>query len=729
MAVSLVAVGTGPAVGATALPTLSVGYADSSTGLSPWGAITGVQPATATYFIGGQPACCATHGPDNGSPGYDGGAIEIDNTTGGKVTVNAVTVDIGTGDLAPGPGVAAQHFDLWSTVNASGLTLPLTLKAGQTLVLAQDGLSGDPFNFDTSDVLGEACHPNSGAVPVIHVVVDGVDTDYDDSHQIINSDGADEGSCPGDVSEQHPFTVLQPGSGGQPASAPVNNLKPVIEGAPAIQNRSLTVSPGAWNASPPPQLTYHWQRCAGGTCTGIAGATGLQYIPTAADVGFTLRVAVTATNPTASRTVSSAQTVPVTAGPALEQFGNVDSGFTSAQLPNNQVYGTLYTATNRGTSVDFRFFARGAGAPQTFTPLIYNVVDGQPGKVVAEGSPVTVPMAQDGNWYTSSLPGFTITTGTSYGLALAFGNNYAGSYVGYDNMGSGFMADAAYPPALGSHLGAVTPETQGWSFYLDYTPTSQRRPINLSPPIVSGSPIVGAVLTTTTGAWKASAPITYSEQWLRCDASGANCAPVTGATATSYAPTSADLGATLEVAVTAKNLLGRGTATSVPTAVVTAPPPMVTLGNTTVGTASSAAGSGFKFGSIFTTTFTGTSADFRFYAQGGSAAQSFVPFIYSVVDGQPASLLGSGPAITVAAGQPAGWVTGPLTGVGLAADSAYMTGVLAGPTDSQAAEFYTTVTNGADWNANPGGYPVPSSSWGPINTSNQLWDFDVDYTT
>ena len=729
LTVSLVAVGGGGPAGAAPLPTVSAGYADSATGLAPWGAITGVQQATATYFIGGQPSCCATHGPDNGSAGYDGGAIEINDTTGGPVTVNSVTVDIGTGNLTPGPGVSAAHFDLWGSANASGLTLPLTLQAGQTLVLAQDGLSGDPFNFDTSDVLGEACHPNSDAVPVVHVVVNGADTDYADSHQIINSDGADQASCPGDVSEQRTFTVLQPGAGGQPASAPVNDLAPAVEGTPPVQNRSLTASPGAWNASPPPQLTYQWQRCTGGTCTNIAGATTLQYGPTSADVGSTLRMAVTASNPTSSLTVDSAPTAAVAAGPVLEQFGNVDSGFTSAQLPNNQVYGTVYTASNSGTSVDFRFFARGAGASQTFTPLVYSVVSGHPGTVLAEGSPVTVPMAHDGNWYTSNLSGFPITAGTAYFLALAFGNNYAGAYVGYDNSGSGFMANAAYPPALGSSLGALTPETQGWTFYLDYTPTAQGPPTNTAPPVISGSPTVGSVLTTTTGTWSGTAPIGYAEQWQRCDTGGANCTPITGATGTSYALTSADLNTTLDVVVTASNGLGSAHATSAATAVITSPPPIVTVGNTTVGTASSVPGSGFKFGSVFTTTVAGTSADFRFYAQGGSAPQSFVPFIYSVVAGQPATLLGSGPVITVPAGQPAGWVSGPLTGISLAASTPYMIGVLAGPTGSQAAEFYTTVANGAYWNANTAGYPVPASTWGAINISNQLWDFAVDYTT
>ena len=44
----------------------------------------------------------------------------------------------------------------------------------------------------------------------------------------------------------------------------------------------------------------------------------------------------------------------------------------------------------------------------------------------------------------------------------------------------------------------------------------------------------GQTLTTTIGGWNGTAPLDYDVQWQRCDALGANCADIAGATAWSY---------------------------------------------------------------------------------------------------------------------------------------------------------------------------------------------------
>src|SRR5687768_9327528 len=100
-------------------------------------------------------------------------------------------------------------------------------------------------------------------------------------------------------------------------------------------------------------------------------------------------------------------------------------------------------------------------------------------------------------------------------------------------------------------------------------------PENTKAPEIAGTPRVGQTLTAQEGNWKGTAPITFAFQWLRCDAQGANCANITGATAKTYAVTAADLGRRLRVRVTARNAAGSATATSNPTVVVTAaaPPP------------------------------------------------------------------------------------------------------------------------------------------------------------
>jgi hypothetical protein len=98
---------------------------------------------------------------------------------------------------------------------------------------------------------------------------------------------------------------------------------------------------------------------------------------------------------------------------------------------------------------------------------------------------------------------------------------------------------------------------------------TQLAPIESSPPTVTGTPQQDQTLTATAGAWTAG-DATFGYQWQRCDAAGANCADVAGATAETYAVTAEDVGATLRVVVTATNRFGSAPGTSVQTAVVTA---------------------------------------------------------------------------------------------------------------------------------------------------------------
>ncbi|HLY86740.1 MAG TPA: hypothetical protein VKO84_09595 [Gaiellaceae bacterium] len=91
-------------------------------------------------------------------------------------------------------------------------------------------------------------------------------------------------------------------------------------------------------------------------------------------------------------------------------------------------------------------------------------------------------------------------------------------------------------------------------------------PAPTSSPIVSGVAVVGKTLSTTTGGWNTTANFTY--QWQRCSAGGSGCAPIAGGTAASYAIVAADMGHTLQVVVSAKNVAGTGTASSATTAKV-----------------------------------------------------------------------------------------------------------------------------------------------------------------
>jgi hypothetical protein len=95
---------------------------------------------------------------------------------------------------------------------------------------------------------------------------------------------------------------------------------------------------------------------------------------------------------------------------------------------------------------------------------------------------------------------------------------------------------------------------------------------NTGPPIISGSAVEGATLTSTSGSWSGTPPFTFAYAWLRCDAAGTNCIAISGATEQTYVLTGADVGSTIRIQVTATDATGppSSTAESLPTAVVTA---------------------------------------------------------------------------------------------------------------------------------------------------------------
>lgn len=100
-------------------------------------------------------------------------------------------------------------------------------------------------------------------------------------------------------------------------------------------------------------------------------------------------------------------------------------------------------------------------------------------------------------------------------------------------------------------------------------------PPNTQPPTISGQAVVGQTLTATQGTWTGTG-LTFAYQWRRCDTAGAQCADISGATATTYALVAADSGRTVRVEVTAKNATGETTIASAQTAVVTTAAPPAT---------------------------------------------------------------------------------------------------------------------------------------------------------
>ena len=92
-------------------------------------------------------------------------------------------------------------------------------------------------------------------------------------------------------------------------------------------------------------------------------------------------------------------------------------------------------------------------------------------------------------------------------------------------------------------------------------------PVNTAAPTITGTATDTQTLAAGTGAWT-NTPTAYSYQWQDCDATGANCTTIGGATGSTYTLQSSDLGDTVRVIVKAANIAGSTTATSAPTSAV-----------------------------------------------------------------------------------------------------------------------------------------------------------------
>ena len=268
---------------------------------------------------------------------------------------------------------------------------------------------------------------------------------------------------------------------------PLEIAPPTISGAPA-QGRMLSAVQGSWSNSPS-QYGYQWERCDidGAHCQPLTGATGQSYLLGGADVDFTLRVLETASNVgggAGSPAASAATTVVMPPLPVIIAAPSITGS---------------------------------ARVGQTLTD--------------AQGSWSNAPTQYAYQWERCDSTGancqsVTAATGPSYTVADAD----IGSTVRVLEAASN--AGGAGSPALSAASAVVTAQP----------------PVTVAPPSISGVASQGRILTEQHGTWLgSSAPTAYTYQWERCDATGANCRPISDATQPSYVLLSADVGATIRV--------------------------------------------------------------------------------------------------------------------------------------------------------------------------------------
>jgi hypothetical protein len=300
-------------------------------------------------------------------------------------------------------------------------------------------------------------------------------------------------------------------SRGASAAGPTLVSAPLAVGAPVVGQR-LTALRGTWSGSGTIAYHYQWYRCDPGAahCSSIHGATAPSYKLVAADATRTIGLTVTATD-SSGKASGYASAVGLVA-PATATF-------VSTVQP--AVTGTVQQG--RTLQVDNGSWS---GSPTSFT---YSW-----SRCNANGR-ICTPLA-------GATAATYVVTAQDVGHALV---------VLVTASSGGATAAALSATATGATAGTGTTTT---------TTTSSPGPRNTVAPAVSGSAVQGSQLTATAGTWTGSGTVRYAYQWYRCDATGAHCSSIHGATVASYKLVTQDVSHTMGLTVNATDSAGKTSA-------------------------------------------------------------------------------------------------------------------------------------------------------------------------
>jgi lysophospholipase L1-like esterase len=659
-------------------------------------------------------------------------------------------------------------------VNTDPPVVTGTSQVGQALTASPGAWSNTPsgYSYQWQNCVTATCTDIAGANVATYVPVS---TDIGDTLQAVVTAVNGGGST---KATSAPTPVVQDA----PAAIPTNQAVPTISGTAQV-GQTLTARLGTWNGNPTPALTLLWQNCQGTVCTAIPDATATTYVAKSSDLGLALQVVVTATNSVGTATAnsaSSAAVAPVPVAPpvpikimpmgdsitqgtnstdgggyrsylwnllkaggySVDFVGSLKDGPTTIDRDHEGHYAweTADLINNISTFLtnskpDIILLLTGSSdleygeTPQTAATRLGTLLDmihSQAPNTTVIASDATPEVGISGNGkqqaYNALVPA-VISSRVNQGyklypikLSTAMTLNDLSDGAHPNDRGYSKLASAWYP-----YVTAVLNSTP-----VPAPTSSDSPPVNQTLPAISGVAQVGQTLTAAPGVWSGSPVPTSSEQWQNCQ--GTVCSNIAGATSGSYVLTGTDLGDTVRVVETAVNGSGSVSANSSTTAIVTNAPVVApgTIGVTTVGSASSKPGYGYKFGSISATAASALVNEFKFYARGGSAAQALTPVIYNVdTSGNPTTLVAKGAVVTVAANQAAGWLTSPLSASVTLQPGKYVLALLPGNTSSSAFIYYTSSTNAGIYNNN--GSTTPSSTWGQVNREAFQWSYYVDF--
>ncbi len=203
-------------------------------------------------------------------------------------------------------GSGAQAMRNAAPVNTAPPTISGTSEVGQTLTASDGTWSNAPTSFAYQWLRcnggGNNCANVANGTQKTYTLVG---ADAGNTMRVrVTATNAD-----GSTSAQSAQTAAV--TAATSSAAPKNTAPPTISGTPKV-GQTLTADPGSWSGNPT-SFTYQWQRCDAdvAACSSVVGATGKTYGLSIADLGYRLRVVVTAHNAKGSATATSAITTVV----------------------------------------------------------------------------------------------------------------------------------------------------------------------------------------------------------------------------------------------------------------------------------------------------------------------------------------------------------------------------------------------------------------------------------
>ena len=202
-----------------------------------------------------------------------------------RVRVTAVNAD-GATNARSAPTVVVSSSA--APVNITSPTIMGTPRLGQTLTAQNGTWENNPtafqYRWQRCGTAGAACVNIPGATEKTYTLVA---ADVGRTMRVrvtaVNADGATN-------ARSAPTALVAP------SPAPRNTTPPTIAGLARV-GEELSANEGTWSGNPV-SFAYQWQRCDvdAVNCFDVAGATGKTYGVRLADLGFRLRVEVTARN-------------------------------------------------------------------------------------------------------------------------------------------------------------------------------------------------------------------------------------------------------------------------------------------------------------------------------------------------------------------------------------------------------------------------------------------------